>query len=81
MPRDEENWIMFLDNFKAAWGAFPEPYVEKSKKYGIDIAIVTYERGMEFRQRIEIINGKVTKDEETKFNDWDWEADFPKMGG
>ena len=81
MPRDVENWIMCLDNFKAAWVVKAEPYAEKSKKYGIDIAIVVYEQGMEFRQRIEIINGEIVKDEETKYKDWNWEADFPNMGG
>lgn len=81
LPRDKNEWILCLDNFKAAWGVEAEPYAEKSKKYGIDIAIVVYEQGMEFRQRIEIINGEIVKDEETKYKDWNWEADFPNMGG
>ena len=81
LPRDTNEWILCLDNFKAAWGVITEPYAEKSKKYGIDIAIVVYEQGMEFRQRIEIINGEIVKCEETKYKDWNWEADFPNMGG
>ena len=81
LPRDDENYVLVVENFRAAWGVDPKPYVEKSKKYGIDIAIVVYECGMEFRQRIEIINGKIEKDEETKYVDWMWEADFPNMGG
>lgn len=81
LPREEENYILCLDNFKAAWNVNPEPYIEKSAKYGIDIAIVVYECGMEFRQRIEIINGKLVIDDVTEYKDWGWESDFPKMGG
>ena len=72
---------MLVENFKAAWSVDPEPYVEKSKKYGVDIAIVVYECGLEFRQRIEIIGGKLVKYEDTEYDDWNWEADFPNMGG
>lgn len=81
LPRDAKEWIIILDSFKAAWCCFAEPYIEKSKKYGIDIAIVLYERGCQFRQRIEIVNGQLVEDETQKFADWDWEADFPNMGG
>ena len=82
LPRDKQNYILCLDNFKAAWGVDPDPYVEKAKKYGVDIKIVVYECGMCFVQRIEIVNGTLVRNEETKYNEsWDWEADFPNMGG
>ena len=81
LPRDAKEWIIILDSFKAAWACDAELYAEKSKKYGIDIAIVVYERGVQFRQRIEIVNGQIVKDETQTFADWDWEADFPNMGG
>lgn len=70
-----------IDNFKAAWGFEAQPYVEKAKKYGIDIKIVGFERGMEFAQIIEIVGGELIKDQEIKFDDWNWECVMPNMGG
>ena len=81
LPREAKKWILLVENFKAAWSVDPEPYVEKSKKYGVDIAIVVYECGCEFRQRIEIMGGELAKDEVIEYDDWNWEADFPNMGG
>lgn len=82
LPRDEENYILCLDNFRAAWGVDQEPYVKKAQKYGVDIKIVVYECGMCFVQRIEIVNGELVRNDETKYEeDWNWEADFPNMGG
>lgn len=73
-------YILIAD-FKAAWYAEPDPYIEKSKKYGVDIAITTYEGGMGFRQRIDIRKGKLIKNETTEFDNWLWDADFPELGG
>ena len=70
-----------IDGFRAAWGIVAEPYVEKARKYGIDIKIVGFECGMQFAQIIEIINGELVKDQEVKFDDWDWECVMPNMGG
>jgi len=70
-----------IDDFRAAWGVDATPYVEKAKKYGVDIKIIGFERGMEFAQYIEIINGELIKNDEIKFDDWDWECIMPNMGG
>ncbi len=70
-----------IDNFKAAWGIVSEPYVEKARKYGIDIKIVGFEKGMQFAQIIEIVDGELIKDQEINFDDWDWECLMPNMGG
>ena len=83
LPRQEEEYTLCIDSFKAAWGVDHKPYIEKSKKYNVDIKIVVYECGMCFIQRIEIVNGKLITDEEVKYigKEWDWEVDFPNMGG
>ena len=81
LNKDADNGTVVFDGFVAAWGVEPEPYVEKAKKYGIDIKIIVYESGMQFRQEIVIINGELVKDEETKYDDYDWDCDFPNMGG
>lgn len=78
---EEEVSTVCIDGFQAAWGVISAPYVEKAKKYGIDIKIVGFERGMQFAQIIEIVNGELLKDQEIKFDDWHWECIMPNMGG
>lgn len=70
-----------IDGFKAAWVIDPEPYIEKSKRYGIDIKIVGFEKGMGFMQTVEIVNGVLIRNEEKKFDDWIWDCPMPNMGG
>ena len=70
-----------IDGFKAAWVVHPEPYIEKSKKYGLDIKIVGFEQGMEFMQTVEVIGGDLVQNEEKQFDDWDWDCPMPNMGG
>ena len=77
----EEPYPVCIDGFKAAWVVHPEPYIEKSKRYGIDIKIVTFERGMEFMQTVEVSRGKLILNEEKNFDDWLWECPMPNMGG
>lgn len=78
---DEEESIICLENFKAAWGIDAEALRTISKKYNIDIKIFAFERGMEFNQDIEIIKGKIIKDEEIKFKNYIWECIEPTLGG
>lgn len=78
---DNEEITVCIDFFKAAWAIEPEPYIEKANKYGIDIRIVGFERGMQFMQNIEIVNGKMVKNEEIEFEDWKWQCLMPNMGG
>lgn len=73
--------ILFLDSCRAAWGFQSEPYLEKARKYNVDIKIIAYERGMQFKQVIEIVDGEIVQDEDIQYNDWDWEAECPNMGG
>lgn len=70
-----------IDGFKAAWEIRPEPYIDKSKKYGIDIKIVGFELGMEFMQTVEVSDGELIRNAETKFDDWRWDCPMPNMGG
>ncbi|MBB5146203.1 hypothetical protein HNQ35_001404 [Cerasibacillus quisquiliarum] len=36
---------------------------------------------MEFNQDIEINKGEIIKDEEIKFDDYEWECIYPNLGG
>lgn len=49
-------------------------------EYG-DMKIHAFEMGMEFNQVIEIIDGKIVKDEELHFKDYQWDCICPKLGG
>lgn len=78
---DKEEQIICLENFKAAWGIDTDALRTISKRYNIDIKIYGFERGMEFNQDIEIIKGKIIKDEEIKFENYRWECINPDLGG
>ena len=77
---DQEE-ILILENYKAAWGIDIEPLVEISKKYQIDLKIYAFEQGMQFNQDIEIIKGQVIKDEQIEFDNYQWECIAPTIGG
>ena len=76
-----EKGTVCIDDIKAAWGFTPEPYIEKSKKYGLDIKIIGFEQGMEVKQIIEIVSGELICFEEISFEEWAWECEMPNMGG
>lgn len=40
-----------------------------------------FEMGMEFNQDIEIVDGKILKDEEVRFENYQWDCICPNMGG
>lgn len=83
----------YLDNYKDgevisvaldakfAWGIDAKELQKACKKYSVDMRIYAFERGMAFNQIIEIIDGKVTKNEELRFDDYIWDCICPKMGG
>lgn len=78
---EEEFCIVELDNFIQAWSAIPENYQEISKKYDVDIKIFTFEQGFQFTQEIEIVDGEITKNETRKYDDYQWDVPFSKLGG
>lgn len=67
---------------KQAWGIdVQELLVEHSKNYHIDFNIYASESGMEFEQYITVINGELVKNEEKEYNDFQFEAINPSLGG
>lgn len=77
---DEDTQIICLDA-RFAWVITSELLVETCKKYHVDMRIYAFERGMEFNQEVEIVNGKITRDVEITFDDYRWECINPEMGG
>lgn len=78
---DADIFNLEITDFRQAWGVIPENFIAISKKYKIDIKIFTFEMGMEFTQEIEIIEGKLTKDEAKKYDDYFWDVPFSQLGG
>lgn len=73
--------VLTINSFKQAWGVDAIEFAEISKRYNIDIKIYVFECGMEFNQDIEINKGEIIKDEEIKFDDYEWECIYPNLGG
>lgn len=78
---DDEEKVIVIKDYKAAWGIYADNLASISEKFNIDFKILGFERGMEFNQDIEIIKGKIIKDEEIKFYDYKWESIRPHIGG
>ena len=68
-------------NFKAAWGIETEPFADMSEKYCVNFRLHGYEMGMQYNQEVIVMGGEVVKNEETKFDNYDWECPFPLLGG
>lgn len=77
---ENDQEIIFFDS-KFAWGIEATELREICKKYNIDMRIYAFERGMEFNQEIEIIDGEITIDRKITFDDYRWKCPFPDIGG
>lgn len=77
---DEEETTIGLET-EFTWGISAEELLQSCKKYGVDMRIHAFEREMQFNQIIEIIDGEITKDEEVKFDDYEWDCICPNIGG
>ena len=78
--KDEEETTIALDT-EFAWCISAEELLNSCKQYNVDMRIHAFERGMCFNQIIEIIDGKITKDEEVEFDDYNWDCICPNIGG
>lgn len=78
---DEDVTIAYIPDFKAAWDIDPEPYVKKSKKYGIDIKIFGFEMGMQFERIVEVVQGALVRNQKIEHGNWRWDCAFPMLGG
>lgn len=88
----EDNEIVFYDyggdytyinlEIQQAWAiVVHELLISHSKKYNLDFNIYASERGMEFEQYITIVNGEVIRDETIEYDDFEFEAINPSLGG
>lgn len=80
MNKDDDYGILPL-NAKFAWAFFPEQLLEICKEFSVDMRITAFERGMQFVQDLEIVNGEITCYKVTEYDDYSWECPCPLMGG
>lgn len=78
---EEDFETIEIDDFKQAWRVIPKNYQEFSKKYNVDIKIFVFEQGLQFTQEIEIVEGEITKNETRKYDDYQWDVPFSRLGG
>jgi hypothetical protein len=64
-----------------AWSINPQELLTVCREYGVDMKIHAFERGMQFNQIIEIIDGEITKEAEIRFKDYEWDSICPTIGG
>ena len=65
-----------------AWAVIVQPLlVEHSQKYSLDFNLYASENGMKFEQYITVIDGRLVRYEEKIYNDFNFEAINPSLGG
>ena len=67
--------------FKQAWAILSDNLLEVCKEFNVDMKIQGFERGMQFSQIVEIVDGEIVQDEEIKYDNWEWDCPCPDMGG
>lgn len=77
---DGETDIVVFDS-KFAWGIDAQQLLQVCNKFNVDMKIHAFERGMEFNQVIEIVDGNILKDEELHFDNYQWDCICPELGG
>ena len=80
-----EDYGVCVVDIKQAWGfdagdSDLQKWKDIAKEYNLDIRLYGIESGMRFCQEI-IITKETFEYRETKYNDWDWDCPFPRMGG
>lgn len=78
---DNKKSIVLTLNMKQAWNIHSEEFLDIAKKFNLDIHLIGYERGIEFKREVYIIDGKITEDKTTRYKDWDFECECSELGG
>jgi hypothetical protein len=76
----EDDGIIALDA-EFAWCVDVEGLQKLCQKYNVDIRMYAFERGMQFNQEVEIIDGEITMNNEITFDDYEWECPCSSLGG
>lgn len=66
---------------KQAWGWNIDDYIKLSRDYNVDIKCIGWEKGMAYKGEVEVVRGQKPIYKETEYDDWNWDAECPNMGG
>lgn len=77
----DEQEIITIDGFNQAWAIIPENFTELSEKHNVDLHIFGFEKGMVFTQEVEIHSGKIVKNIESTYDNYQWDVAFSNLGG
>ena len=78
---DFDEITICIDGFKGAWDIDTECFGPMARKYGIDIKIFGFERGMQFAEWAEFKRDGSVNEKTIRYNDWAWDCPFPNLGG
>ena len=79
-PGDKKSIVLTL-NMRQAWNIHSEEFLDIAKKFNLDMHLIGYECGMEFKREVYIIDGEITEDNTTRYKDWDFECECSELGG
>lgn len=79
--KENPSLVVAACEINQAWCFEEDDWASISKEYNVDIRLWGLEQGVQFGQEIEIIDGEVIKNEEFKYDDWDWDCPLPWFGG
>lgn len=80
---EDEDTICYMTLWiEQAWAIIVQQLlVEHSQKYSLDFNLYASESSMEFEQYLTIIDGRLVRYEERTYNDFNFEAINPSLGG
>lgn len=70
-----------VDGFRVVGQIVTEPFMQKARRYGVDIRIVVYNQGTKHMQSVGMLKEGLTWWDEFDYNDWYWECPCPNLGG
>ena len=83
---DRDQKRIALIPIRQAWSFTPyqgaeQRWIDLAKEYNLDVRLQGFERGIEFYQDVEIVNGELVRNDCITYEDWDWDCPMPRMGG
>lgn len=77
----KDDQVLFLDNFKGAWGIDEEYFKKAAVDYKVDIRLFVWERGMEWSSISTFYRDGHVEENSQTYSDWMWESALPDYGG
>ena len=73
--------IVLTLNMRQAWNIHSSEFLNIAKNYNLDMHLIGFQSGAEFKREVYIINGEITEDKTIDYVDWDFECEGSELGG